>query len=311
VILIFCINIVYGLSIESPSNRVINFEPRLNVNYTFKISGAEHINTYIAGDLNQYVTLIDENQNSGPRSFNIKLSLPSELTAGTYTILVGARESDGSGGNIGVISGLQSKIKIIVSYPGKFLEYDIQISSHKTTDDIIITYNVKNIGDTRVNKLYINTLIVDENNITVININSTNYELNASSEITFNETTHILKDGRYNAISKLYYDEIVSNNTFQNEFFIYKVGSDDTTAKVGSGIVSTNSVATSAGKSLINITEDNSIHISPNFIWATVFFILIALILFSAYYFIYLPSKNNTNNKVSKEEDFGIKPPKL
>lgn len=92
------------------------------------MNGADHLETYLSGDLAQYATLDDSNQNGGPRSVTFTLTLPDALPPGRHLLYLIVRESR-PGGMIGGRAAAGGGIVILSLYPTPYLAVELSTAN--------------------------------------------------------------------------------------------------------------------------------------------------------------------------------------
>ncbi|RJQ17206.1 hypothetical protein C4573_04095 [Candidatus Woesearchaeota archaeon] len=127
--------------------------------FDYLIGGADNIESYANGNLpnlSKYVTLIDENQYGPARPIQVQLDFSegfNEIPAGRYTVFVGAKEYRSSTGMIGGIAAIQTKIDILVLYPGKYLEWSIDAQSTNVNETANVSLIIHNLGRETINEV--------------------------------------------------------------------------------------------------------------------------------------------------------------
>jgi len=218
--------LVYGVGIAQPSleERQLVFKPGLEATYDFQILNADRIHTYVAGDLAQYATIIDDAQDSGPRGIQARIKLPQELAPGRYEILIGAKELPKDSSMIGGVAAIQSRISILSLYDGVYPQFSFAARDVNINDKATFKVNVLNLGkqDIAIAQGIIDIYDLNNNSITTINTDiqsipsNSNVELNA----TFDTSKFSLQPGIYIARARYTYNGIILNQTDEQKFMI-------------------------------------------------------------------------------------------
>ncbi|MFA7707766.1 MAG: hypothetical protein WCX73_02345 [Candidatus Pacearchaeota archaeon] len=142
----------------SPTNFEFFFEPNLEKTFEFKVSNANPqagIETYVAGDLADYVNLSD-NFFIGEGVMQVSLKLPSKIDIpGKHRILIGAREAQEnnsqSSSGVGGIAAIQAVIDIYVPYPGKYVEAEFKLENINKGENALFELMINNLGSEKIN----------------------------------------------------------------------------------------------------------------------------------------------------------------
>jgi len=126
-----------GMILPPVEAREFYFSPGAEYEWTWSISRAESMTTWLTGDLVPYAELDDPNQKAGPRDVTFSLKLPEELDPGLHILQLNAREE------IEETSGVQSRaavggqIRIISLYPQPWVQARLKVfdtPENKTTN---------------------------------------------------------------------------------------------------------------------------------------------------------------------------------
>lgn len=141
---------VSGLGI-TPGRTTLNFEHKLEKEVAFSVLNSEHKNMDIVllvqGELNESITLFDSSVSFLPsedsKSFKYKVNLPPNLKPGLHTAEVMALElpklsQDGT--YVGATVAVTSQLYVYVPYPGKYVDFDLNIldSEQNSTATFIV-----------------------------------------------------------------------------------------------------------------------------------------------------------------------------
>jgi len=139
----------------SPASYKEFFKPNLTKTFSFNSFSADPargVNTYVKGDLAEYVNLSTDYMLGGGM-FTATIALPEKINKpGIHTILIGVIEApENIEANIGGIAAIQGRIDIIVPYPGQYAESTFVISNinegekagYKITSENLGSYDLK------------------------------------------------------------------------------------------------------------------------------------------------------------------------
>lgn len=138
----------------SPAYFNEHFEPSLEKTFTFNTFNSnpeEGIGIVLEGDLAQYANL-STNYIQGSGQFEVLISLPEKLEKpGTHTLLVKVFESKNISeeemiGGIGGVAEINAPIKILVPYPGKYIESKFRINNVNEGEDTSYELEIQNLG---------------------------------------------------------------------------------------------------------------------------------------------------------------------
>lgn len=135
------------------------FESNLTKTFSFNSFSADPargVNTYVKGDLAEYVTLSTDYMLGGGK-FTATINLPNKIDKpGIHTILIGVIEStENVGGMIGGIAAIQGRIDILVPFPGRYAESAFVIGNINEGEDAKYKITVENLGsyDLKINSI--------------------------------------------------------------------------------------------------------------------------------------------------------------
>lgn len=134
----------------SPAYYKVFFEPGLEKSFGFHAFNSDPekgVNIFLTGDLAEYAELSDSYMKERG-GFSVSLKLPEEIEKpGTHHLYVGvieAQEEIDSG--IGGIAAVQSRIDILVPYPGKYAESTFKINNINEGEEIEYELTTENFG---------------------------------------------------------------------------------------------------------------------------------------------------------------------
>lgn len=136
------------------------FEPNLTKTFSFHSFSSDPergINTYVRGDLAEYVTLSEEHI-TGDGTFTATIKLPEKIQKpGMHTILIGAIEATNDiDSTLGGIAAIQGRIDIIVPFPGRYAESTFTITDINEGEEAKYEITSQNLGS---EDLKVNTII--------------------------------------------------------------------------------------------------------------------------------------------------------
>jgi hypothetical protein len=214
ILIVVHINLISSLGIV-PAKVTANFKPGFETTINYSISGAskvtKNVDLYVEGELAEYInlseTILDPREKN---HFTATVKLPDELEPGPNTAYVAVREEIDEellGGAVGTAVVIRGVIKVLVPYPGKYLEISLKGHDANIGESIKFELGIISRGDENV--------IMDPR----IEIYSENGELVdmlyfKQREIKSQERIDLQKDldttgylsGNYYAIAKVEYD---------------------------------------------------------------------------------------------------------
>lgn len=206
------------------------FEPGLTKTFSFRsfnIDPTKGINTYVRGDLAEYVNLSTD-YILGSGSFTATITLPNKIDKpGTHTILIGAIEAtEDIDVTVGGIAAIQGRIDILVPYPGKYAESTFTISNINEGEDAKYEIISENLG-TQI--LKVNSKIeIFKNNMTEKILTEVFKEstLDPKETLTIQGAldTKNLPPGEYQAVATIDWGEKdIINKTFRVGEFLVEI----------------------------------------------------------------------------------------
>jgi len=193
----------------SPPIITLDFSPNAEYTFVFTIDRAEKIGSYLAGDLAQYATIDDPNQDGGPRLITVHLKLPERIEKpGKHVLLVGAKELPTSPiGGVGGVAAIQAAIEVKVPYPGLYVEMELIAPNVNLGETVNFIVKVNNLGTDNINSARAVIDVYDEySKIKTINTDEKSIASKTIAELYADMPTNAMKAGSYKAIATLYYD---------------------------------------------------------------------------------------------------------
>jgi hypothetical protein len=190
--------LVTSVSFTGPprSERQLVFEPGLDRTFSFAIAGANRLETYVTGDLLEYVTLTDPNPGGGARTISINVNLPEdlELEPGKYKFAVGARELADSSGSVGGLTAVQAAIEVFVFREDKYLEYTFLPSDANLNETAFVRFDLHSFTKQKITSAQGFADIYDDSGTKLLSIKSNVVSL-ASGEMKTAVANYSTVDG--------------------------------------------------------------------------------------------------------------------
>ena len=213
-----------AVGIMSPNDKLIVFQPGLEKKFSFNLVNANKIHSYVAGDLANYTTLVDANQDSGPRQIEADVKLPQYLAPGRYSIFVGGREVNEGIGQIGAVAAIQTKLTVLVLYPGVYLNYNLDAPNLNVNESENLSINIINLGTEQAENVYGYVMVYDSENNTVANIttntNSIASNTQGSVSALLDSSMYNMQPGIYRAVGYLIYNGTLLGHTTEEYFSV-------------------------------------------------------------------------------------------
>lgn len=207
--------VAISMSQMSIDERVIVFEPYLEREFGVSVYNSERIESVIyPGGLEPYATLIDDNQYGGPREIRMRLSLPETLEPGIYEVIFGGKEYHVSGGTVGGLAAVVTRIKILSLHDGVYPEFSFGVDDIGKGEKMNISVTIENYGTQDIQNAYADINIYDLNNNLVTTIKTNNVGVPSKKTsmqsviayATFDSSKFDLQPGFYNVTAELNYD---------------------------------------------------------------------------------------------------------
>lgn len=135
----------------SPAIKRIDFEPgaRHELSYhVFSDDPDRDIDLYVVGDFAPYAKLSERKLRGSGGEFLVTLVFPQETPRpGKHGIGVGAKQVTPEEGAIGTAINLQATVDILVPYPGKYAELELQISDGNVDSSLPFQLKVYSRGE--------------------------------------------------------------------------------------------------------------------------------------------------------------------
>ena len=229
----------------------LDYRPNLEFAQSYRIiTTSEHTQDYrlyVTGDLAEYVTLEpsdylkDVAPGDGP-SFTAILKLPpgldEKVSPGIHQIRIGAQETSGAGGAIGVLTGIEGIIDVKFLQPGKYLEATLNINDVEVNKPANIKVSVYNGGreDIKRVKAMIEVYDYEDNQVATLYTEEKSLKSNVRDVLNAKLNTEGLKSGEYRAIATVYYDgEELKTNEDRFRIGSLEIWITDYTKEVPSG----------------------------------------------------------------------------
>ena len=206
---LFSINIVLSLGI-SPAKKYVEFIPNLELEYDFKIFADQNqkVELYKKGDFADFA-IIDKKSIVGNGIFNVKIKLPEKASKpGPNILLIGAREVIGEEGGLSASVAVQAPIKIMVPYPGKYVELNLITTNANRGQNMKFEVIVYSRGEEAITALTsIDIFDINDNKVKKINFETVKIAGQNSHEFTKFFNTSIFSPGDYKAVASVNYGE--------------------------------------------------------------------------------------------------------
>ena len=240
VILLFCIGNIVALGL-TPARTTVNFEPNLKRTVIFSVVNSEkadlNLDVYTRGELSSSISLernslvLGKDESSREVSYNF--NLPEKLSPGLHTAeIIVAQPPNGENGDsyVGATLAVATQLYVIVPYPGKYAEADVNILTRDGETRVIIP--VSNLGEFDLVSVKANIDIFDENGekIKSFNTGEVSIKTKEKKEIIGIVTPSLI--GNYRAVVTLLYDGETLNiekrfSSFEQELELQQISIDN------------------------------------------------------------------------------------
>ena len=206
---------VTAISITPGQVQRATYSQGKELNYEFRVSGAQFIHVYIHGsypNITEQATLYDPDPYGGPRTVRVKFVLDQPLPPGNHKILVSAKEISENVGAVGATAEISAPIIILSLYPGKYLVWKPYGRNLNVNESINLSVDVQSLGTERINAIYGKFDVYDQQGNYVDTITTNSIFLESDTKDTANgefDATGLLK-GYYYFNATLYWDKNVS-----------------------------------------------------------------------------------------------------
>ncbi|MDP2946590.1 MAG: hypothetical protein Q8N88_00610, partial [Nanoarchaeota archaeon] len=176
IIIFFCFGVT-AISGVAPGSYEINFKPGLEETFVFNFvfDGGTVSKLSVEGDLSEFVTL-DKYRIVDSEKVVAKVNFPEKIeNYGVNKIRISAKQVSGDVGGISITADVGGIIRVIVPYPGKYIETKLDIPDGSIEDLLNLSLTVKNMGSFAAvvksqiqifnGEKMIETLFFDENEI--------------------------------------------------------------------------------------------------------------------------------------------------
>jgi len=138
-VILFCV-IILGSDVSAlgvtPGTTSIDFTPSLKREISFSVVNTEskdvNLVIYASGELNESIfireSMISLSAEEEMKEIVYDVFLPDELSPGVHTADIVVLEVPKSGGGVGAVVGVISRLKVYVPYPGKYAEAEMHIT---------------------------------------------------------------------------------------------------------------------------------------------------------------------------------------
>ena len=223
-----------SVSQSPPEDRFLIYIPGIEKQFGVFIGDVQNFHSYIKTpvEFQDYVTLLDDAQDSGPRGIQAIVRMPPGLKPGKYEIFMGGKEIASPGGMISALTAIQSRITVLSLYPGEYAIFNLVLGDVGVNESTNFTISVENYGINIINAAqgYIEIYGPDGEFVANITTNvgsvpvktAENPEAQAILYATFTPATYNLKPGNFHAVGHLIYDGVFAPDSENGDF---RVGS--------------------------------------------------------------------------------------
>jgi len=202
----------------TPGRTTINFEPGTEKAFSFSVVNSEGkdfgLSFVVDGDLGKYVTLSESTIQMGAeeasRKIEANLSFPFYLSPGAHyaKIFVLERANAGSGETtVGAVVGVVTEVRVFVPYPGKYLEFGVNILEPDENGAIVFLLPAINRGSEDILRAFAVLEVFDLEGKKIATINTNEVAVPASERREFvGKLEEEIPEGRYNLSISVYLD---------------------------------------------------------------------------------------------------------
>jgi len=228
--LVFIMSLIFLLLISSvsaslgisPSKYEVNFEPGLELEYSFNIFGdiGQEIELYSAGEFADLVEFNKKELITGG-GFKVKIKLPDKIEKpGEHRILIGVREKiNKETGGVKTSVAVQAPIVVMVPYPGKYAEVSISANNANIGEPINFEVGVSSMGEESIFSEVKIEIYSDKNLVEILDLGSKNIESQTKKIFKYLLDTENYKPGSYEAVAVVDYQESIAKASK-----IFKIG---------------------------------------------------------------------------------------
>lgn len=193
-----------------PSSYTVDFQPNLKNTFTFQFlsDDSSTFDTYVEGDLAQYVTISTSHLPPGAGTVEAKLNLPSRIDVpGVHKIFIGAKEVLPAEQGVGLAANTRGVIFVNVPYPGRYAEISLSVDDANVGEDTKLVLAVTSKGeepidtDSRID-IYSN----DSGFIETIPLGHNEIQPEESISLEHTLATKSYKPGDYRAVAHVLYN---------------------------------------------------------------------------------------------------------
>ena len=215
----------------SPAYYVEHFEPNLQKNFSFRAFNSDlenGVSINLIGSLSQYAN-VNNNFSDGSNLFIVGLNLPEKLDKpGTHILYVEIVEdsNDSVSSAIGGVASIRAPIKILVPYPGQYIESEFRVSNINEGENADYELEIRNLGTDDVDMdISLEVFKVDEDGDRVLKaeVKDLFLETKGSIMVTDELETKDFVAGDYYVLSTINYGnktEVVDDDFRIGEFMV-------------------------------------------------------------------------------------------
>lgn len=211
--LIFLISFLHNAStigIGSTGDNVIFFKPNAEKSFYFELRSIPpetNVELYVEGDLKEYVTLSELSEDG---IFVATVSLPEGMEElGIHKVFVNAKEVPNvTEGTVAAVTAVAIPIKIIVPYPGKYIEATLETPNINVGDTAEFVISVTSLGEQDIDKIkgYVTIYSPDGKEIASIETEEKYLATNSIEKLYARWQTTDQVEGAYSAVATVFYD---------------------------------------------------------------------------------------------------------
>jgi hypothetical protein len=215
---------VFALGISHSEDNVIFFQPNAEKSFYFmlrSIASETEIELSATGDLKDYVTLSEISEEG---VFIATVRLPEEIEKpGVHKIIITAEEvSTKTSGSIAALTAVAIPIKVIVPYPGKYIEATLNAPDINVNDTTEFVITVISLGEENITSVrgYVSVYSPSGEEVASIETEEKSLQINSLEKLHARWQATDQKEGLYSAVATVAYD----GATVETEKKMFRIG---------------------------------------------------------------------------------------
>ncbi len=204
---------IFALTV-TPSRKTFDYKPEIAGSFSVLNMDYESYDISLSaeGDIAEYIELSNKkltfNTDDFSKDVTFRISLPSDIKAGTHTAKIIVTPIADQEGTVSAIASIAVQIIVNVPYPGKYAEASIDVRQSDSKENAEFFVVLKNKGDMMIENAITNLEVYDENSNLITSMSASSGMIQSKDSQEMKMIWKYPEIGSYKAKAYVVYDNI-------------------------------------------------------------------------------------------------------